>query len=279
MAPYLPEMVAILLAITAFRIGSRNAFGALKDLRWSLPSVLVLQVGLPLLMAALLWLIGFLQTPLALALILAGSAPTISGGASLAIILRQDPARVMQILVLGTAVFPLTVLVVLRVVPVVNAPALLIEVGMRSLATIVIAAMIGFVLRRVLLPLPTPAQTRAVDGVAILFFALIVIGLMAALGPALRDDPAKALLWTLVAFGFSFGVQVLTVVLLAKGPLSQVAGPLALAAGNRNIALFLVALPSELVAPIMLFVACWQLPMYLTPIFLAGLYRRVWNDE
>ncbi|MEO0487339.1 MAG: hypothetical protein AAF092_15645 [Pseudomonadota bacterium] len=275
MAPYLPEMVAILLVISAFRIGARPAFGALSDLRWSLPAVLTLQVALPLVLAFGFWSLGLHQTALATAVLLAASAPTITGGASLAIILRQDPARMMQILVLGTALFPLTVLAVLTAVPTLGTPALLIEVGLRTLATIVISAGLGFGLRHWLLPQATQAQTRAMDGAAILFFAIIVIGLMAALGPALRAEPWTALAWTLAAFGLSFGLQALTLALLGKGALAPVAGPLALAAGNRNIALFLVALPADVMAPLMIFVACWQLPMYLTPILLPRLYAHL----
>ncbi|MEL6640392.1 MAG: hypothetical protein AAFP98_03605 [Pseudomonadota bacterium] len=271
---WLPQMVAILLIITTFRIGARDAFGALRDLRWSLPAVLVLQIGLPLLLASIMWLLGALQTPLALALVLAASAPTISGGASLAIIMGQNPARIMQILVLGTAAFPLTVLVVLQCVPLLGDTTGLVEVGVRSLATIVGSAAIGFALRRTLLPNPSTAQIKAIDGAAILFFAIIVIGLMTALGPTLRSAPMTALLWAIAAFGLCFGAQALAVLILAQGPLARVAGPLALAAGNRNIALFLVALPPDVMAPIMVFVACWQLPMYLTPMFLKGLYSR-----
>lgn len=275
MAPYLPQMVVILLVITAFRIGTKDAFGALDDLRWGVPAVIVLQVILPLKLAFGLWVLGLHQTPLALALVLAASAPTISGGASLAIILRQDPARMMQILVLGTALFPLTILLVLPAVPAIGTPSLLIEVGLRTLATIIGAAVMGFLLRRWLMPHPTPEQTRALDGGAILFFAIIVIGLMAALGPVLSKDPNRAALWALAAFGLSFGLQAITILALTKSRLAHVAGPVALAAGNRNIALFLVALPAEIMAPIMVFVACWQLPMYLTPLLLPRLYARV----
>lgn len=274
-APYLREMVAILLVITAFRIGLKDAFGALGDLRWSLPAVFVLQVGMPLSLALGFWLFGLADTPFALALILAVSAPTISGGASLAIILRQDPARMMQILVLGTAAFPATVLIVLNVVPALDAPGALFEVGLRAFGTIAGAAAVGFVLRRWLLPRPSHRQLRAADGAAILFFATIVIGLMAALGPVLAEDPLRAVYWALAAFGLSFGLQALTIAVLSTGGLTSLAGPLALAAGNRNIAIFLVALPAEVMAPVMIFVACWQLPMYLTPILLPRLYARV----
>ena len=273
MAPWLPQMVAVLLVITAFRIGHRAAFGALADLRWSLPAVLVLQLGLPLVAIAVLALAGLSNTPIALAVVLACAAPTISGGASLAIILRQDPARMMQLLVLGTAVFPLTVLIVLTAYPAVTDQGLLLAAALRALAVIAGSALVGFALRAWLAPKPDVEQIAAMDGAAVLFFAVIVVGLMAALGPMLRSDPATALWWTLAAFSISFGLQLAAMLVLHRSALAGVAGPLALAAGNRNIALFLVALPETVMAPIMIFVACWQLPMYLTPILLGRLYR------
>ncbi|GFE49000.1 hypothetical protein So717_07530 [Roseobacter cerasinus] len=273
MALWLPEMVAVLLVITAFRIGHRAAFGALSDLRWSLPAVLVLQLAVPLAVAVLGHLAGLGGTPLALALVLACAAPTIAGGASLAIILRQDPGRMMQFLVLGTALFPLTLLPVLVAVPVVVDTYVLLSVGLRALLIILGAAGLGFLLRHLLLPVASPGQIKAMDGASVLFFAVIVVGLMAALGPMLRSDPWIALAWALAAFGLSFGLQLLTLLALRHSTLAHVSGPLALAAGNRNIALFLVTLPPEVMAPVMIFVACWQLPMYLTPILLPPLYR------
>ena len=273
MAPWLPEMVAILLVITAFRIGHRAAFGALSDLRWSLPAVLVLQLLVPLAVAGLGHLAGFGGTPLALALVLACAAPTIAGGASLASILRQDPGRMMQFLVLGTALFPLTLLPVLVAVPVVVDAYFLFGVGLRALVIILGAAGLGFLLRHWLLPVATPEQIKAMDGASVLFFAVIVVGLMAALGPVLRSDPRAALLWAVAAFGLSFGLQGLALLVLRGTRLAHVSGPLAVAAGKRIIALFLVTLPPEVMAPVMIFVACWQLPMYLTPILLPPLYR------
>lgn len=273
MAPWLPEMVAILLVITAFRIGHRPAFGALADLRWTLPAVLILQLALPLVLVFLLSAAGFGGTPLALALVLACAAPTISGGASLAIILKQDPARMMQFLILGTAIFPLTILPVLIAVPVVVQVSFLVGVALRALLIILGAAAVGFALRHWLLRNPDARQIKAMDGASILFFAIIVIGLMAALGPMLRSDPFTALFWALAAFALSFGLQLITLLVLRRSPLANVSGPLALAAGNRNIALFLVSLPPDMMTPVMIFVACWQLPMYLTPILLQPLYR------
>jgi len=273
MQPWLPQMVAALLVITAFRIGHRAAFGALVDLRWSIPAVLVLQLVLPVVLVACFAAFGVLSSPMALALVLAASAPTITGGTSLAIILRQDPARMMQLLILGTAVFPLTVVLVLSLVPQVSDPSLLVNTALRSLVVILGAAALGFALRARVMPHPDAAQIKAMDGASVLSFVVIVVGLMAALGPMLRTDPFEALRWSLAAFALSFGLQIVSLLVLRRTRLAPVCGPLALAAGSRNIALFLVSLPAETVAPLMIFVACWQLPMYLTPMFLSRLYR------
>lgn len=273
MAPWLPHMVAVLLVITAFRIGFRDAVGALHDLKWSLPAVLVLQLVLPLCAVGMFAVFGVSAEPMALAVILACAAPTISGGASLALILRQDPARMMQFLILGTALFPLTLIAVLMTLPIAIDLRVVLGIALRALIIILGSAALGFMLRAWLLRRPSAHQIQAMDGAAILFFAIIVVGLMAALGPILRNDPMAALTWAVAAFGLSFGLQTIALFGLGYTPLRPVSGPLALAAGNRNIALFLVTLPPEVMSPLMIFVACWQLPMYLTPIVLTRLYR------
>ena len=45
----------------------------------------------------------------------------------------------------------------------------------------------------------------------------------------------------------------------------------ALVAGNRNIALFLVALPAETTDALLLFIGAYQVPMYLTPMLMRRL--------
>ncbi|MGJ8616562.1 MAG: hypothetical protein ACSHWS_06945, partial [Sulfitobacter sp.] len=103
--------------------------------------------------------------------------------------------------------------------------------------------------------------------------------LMAALNPALRSDPWAVAQWAFLAFAISYVLQALTLLALRRTALRPVAGPLAIGAGNRNIALFLVALPTDVLAPLMVFIGCWQLPMYLTPILLPRLYAKaLYND-
>ena len=73
----------------------------------------------------------------------------------------------------------------------------------------------------------------------------------------------------LAAFGANYGLQVSTRLGLLAWGKRAIATPMAIVAGNRNLALFLVALPAAVTDPILLFIGCYQVPMYLTPILLA----------
>lgn len=275
MAAWLPVMVATLLTVTALRIGHTSARGAARDLRWGLGAVLILQLALPLVCLGALTLAGLADTPAALALILATSAPAIAGSTNLALLLGLDAGRMMQIMVLGTAAFPFTVLPILMLVPQIGAlPDVMASAGI-VLLVILAATTVGFFLRAALYPSPTPSQIKTLDGASVLAFCVIVIALMAPLNAAIRDAPAQVALWALLAFTVSYGLQVATLMVLRRTAMRPVAGPLAIGAGNRNIALFLVALPPDTIAPLLIFIGCWQLPMYLTPILLPPVYRKV----
>lgn len=279
MVPWLPLMVAGLLTTTALRLGHRAAFGAISDLRWGLLAVIVLQAILPVVFLAALTLANLHQTPAALAIALTAAAPAITGSINLALIMRFDAGRMMQIFVIGTAVFPLTVLPVLALLPQLGPAQDVIFAALRLLVVIVISTGLGFILRAVLFPKPTEGQIKALDGLSVLAFCIIVVGLMAALNPALRSDPAAVLRWGLLAFAIGFGLQLLTLLVLRHRAPTPIAGVLAIAAGNRNIAIFLVALPPDIIAPLMIFIGCWQLPMYLTPILLPRLYAWALRDD
>lgn len=271
--PWLPHLVAGLLCLTAFRVGARAAFGGLGQLRRTVILVLVLQLAVPLAALGLLSALGRAATLPGLAVILALSAPAISGAANFAIIAGRDPAPAMRLQVVGTAAFPMTVLPLLWLMPGLGGAEALRAVG-GLIAVILGAAGAGFAARAVVLPAPSPAQLRALDGAAALALAVIVVGLMSALGPALRTDPAEVARWLGLVFALNYGMQLGTLVTLRLQGRADEAVPVSIVAGNRNVALFLVALPAGITDPLLLFIGCYQLPMFLTPVLLARLHRR-----
>jgi len=272
MKPALPPMVTALVFISALRIGFRAAAGNFAEARGALGLVVALQLGVPLLVILLLWLAGWQGSAAGLALVLAMSAPSISGGPAFTAMLGHDPAPAMRLLILGTALLPLTVLPVFWLMPGLGGLGPVAMAATRLTLIIGAAVAAAFGLRRRLFPDPSPKTVQALDGLAALTLGIIVIGLMSAVGPALRRDPGGFMWWLGLAFALNFGMQVLSLVLHRATGRNGRSVPVSVIAGNRNIALFLVALPASVTDPVLIFIGCYQVPMYLTPILMRKFY-------
>lgn len=268
--PWLPHLVALLLFLTALRIGPRAALGRLAEARQTLGLVLLLQLALPLVALAGLVALGWQDHPYALAALLMLAAPSVTGSVNFVIMLGRDPAPALRLLILGTALLPLTVLPILWLGPEVGAGAQALGASARLLVVIFAAAAAGFVTREWLWRDP---DLRTLDGLNAVALAVIVVGLMSALGPALRTDPGPVLWLIAGVMAVNFGLQMAGFALFRAFSLPEPVGP-AIVAGNRNAALFLMALPASVTDPLLILLGCYQLPMYLTPILLARFYGR-----
>ena len=274
MKAWLPELVGSLLFLAALRIGPRAAFGALRDLPVTLGLVLLYQTVLPVLAVGVALAGGWQAMTLATALVLMLSAPSISGSPNITVMTGNDPTPALRLLLLGTLALPLTVLPVLWLLPALGTVRDVVAASLRLLVLIGIAGGLGFAVRALLLPRPSPSAVAQIDGLSAIALGVVVIALMSAVAPALVGDPWAFASWMAIAFAANFGLQIAAAFILARSPLAEQRVPLAIIAGNRNIALFLAALPASVTDPILLFIGCYQFPMYLTPILLRRLFRR-----
>lgn len=263
-------MIGLLLFLNALRIGPRAALGSLGEARDSMRLILVYQLAAPLIALGLAMALGIVWTVPALALILMLSAPSVTGSPNFTAMLGHDPAQPMRLMLVGTALFPLTVIPVLIGLPSVETISEVLAAALRLLAVIALAVGAAFVLRLTLWRQLGDGGRGGLDGASALLLGFVVIGLMSAAGPALRSEPAMFFGFLMFAFLANFSLQVLAFFTVARRQVGA-----SIVAGNRNIALFLVALPPETTTPLLLFIACYQVPMYLTPILLGRLYRRV----
>lgn len=271
MRPWLPQMVAGLLFITAFRVGYKGSVGQLHAAPRVLAEVLTLQLGLPLLAMGVVFALGLSATTAALAIVLMLCAPSISGSPNFAVLVGHDPAPAMQIMVMGMALFPLTILPVLFILgPAFGDIGGVLATSLRLIVIIFAATGLGFVARAWLLPEASAIQIERLDGAGVIALAVIVVGLMAGIGPVFTQSPLELAGWMMLVFGANFGLQTLAFWLLPEGPRAV---PFSLIAGNRNVALFLLALPADLTDRLLPFIGCYQLPMYLTPLVMERLYR------
>lgn len=274
LAPFIGEMVAALLFLAALRIGPSQAFGALSDLRRTLLRVALLQLVLPLTGLAFLVATGALATAAGLGLTLMLAAAPISGSPHLAVMTGNDPASALRHLILGTALLPLTVIPVFWLTPALGSPLEVAEATGALLALIMVSAGAAFAIRASLLRDPSVEAVQAIDGVSALAMAIVVVGLMSAVGPALLDAPLAVALMLGFVFAANITLQVAATLAERAAGRSREAAAIGIVAGNRNIALFLSVLPAETMRDLLLFIGCYQVPMYMTPVLLGRFYGR-----
>ncbi len=252
----------MLLFVSALRIGPKAAVGQREDIRQTVTLALIYQLAAPLAALALLWVVGLAHTTPALIAVLILAAPPVTGAPNFTIMMNRDPSPPMRLLLVGTALFPLTVIPVFLALPAIPTLGGVLESALRLLGVIGLAVGLAFALRRG--KELSDDNRAALDGAAALLLGVVVIGLMSAVNPTLRDAPATLAAWLAFAFALNFGLQLLAYRFLRGDDTTG----LSIAAGNRNIALFLVALPEDVVAQILIFLGCYQIPMYLTPILM-----------
>lgn len=263
--PWVATGVCLLLFVTGLRIGLRRALGSVAAIGDTLVRIAVFQTLLPLCTVGLFTALGLIHWPLSLAIVLMLAAPSLTGAPNFAVMMGNDPAPGMRLLILGTALFPLTALPVFLILdPTGGGPFAALSLSLGLLAAILLAVGAGFLVRRLLPVFARAPQQAALDGCAALLLGIVVVGLMSAVGPMLRANPGNLALWILTVFAVYLVLSIGTLFIMRRTGLNLVL-PTSIYASNRNIALFLIVLPDAVAAPLMIYVGCYQIPMYLTP--------------
>ncbi len=273
MRPLIAPMVVFLLFLAVLRLGPAGVRAGLTGLRGAGLAVLGLQLALPLAAVAVFAAFGWLGDPLALGLVLMLAAAPITGSPNLAILTGADPGPALRQLVLGTALLPLTALPVFWFIPAFGSPAAVIRAVVQLLGLIALAGGLALALRAGGVVAGSVRAQGAMDGLAAITLGVVVIALMSAVGPALFEGGA---VWVTLAVVMAANLALqIGVSVLARRGAPQTAPAMGITAGNRNVALFLGVLPEPAVDLLLLFIGCYQVPMYLTPMLLGGWYRRL----
>ena len=274
MAPAIVPLIAAMLFLALLRIGPEGLAGPRAGIRRAVWLALALQGALPLAVGAGLAALGLAGSVAGVGAVLVLAAAPITGTPGLAILCGVDPAPALRQLLVGTALLPLTALPVFALLPVFPDPAAVASGALRLLGLVAGAGLAAWLLRAAVPSLAGGEARAALDGLLALAMGLVVIGLMSGVGPALRSGEAALPGLLALAFALNFLPALAMWRAGAPGLGRDEATALAIAAGNRNLALFLAALPAGEVERLLLFVGCYQVPMYLTPIILPRLIGR-----
>jgi hypothetical protein len=270
-APFVGILVAALLFLAVLRLGRSDLADGRRAFARSALLALGLQMGLPLAAIALLAWVGALATPWGQGLVLMLAAAPITGAPHIARMAGGDPGAALRQVVTGTAILPLSCVPVFALMPDFGSPAEVSLAVLKLLAVIAAAGGIAAALRATGMVGDAPATHARIDALAAILLAVVVVGLMSAVGAAMVAEPLRFAGTMALVFAATFGIQA---VVARTWPDDTARAAMAVVAANRNVALFLGVLPPALVAELLLFIGCYQIPMYLTPLILPALIRR-----
>ncbi len=274
LSPLIPQMVVVLLFVSVLRMAPGAIFGSLGSSWRDVLAVLGLQLAAPLAVLGGAQLTGWQDSPFVLALVLMAAAPSIVSSPNICLMIGLGQEAAMRLMVTGTALMPLTVIPVFWLAPGLGSVGGVLGAALRLFAVIALTTGVAVAIRVWLLRRPSVRVLQQLDGASAIALAVFVIGLMPAVGEAARASLSNAALWLGFALLVNFGAQVVAFMLTRNRMARPRATALGLIAGNRNIALFFVSLPPEIIAPVLVFIGCYQIPMYLTPLVMRRLYAR-----
>ena len=273
MRPWLSELVMLLLAFAALRIGFPDAVKVLGLIKETLLIVFVFQVIFPLLGVGFFISLGLGGTVVALVITMVLASPSITGVTNFAILLGHRPEPTFRVLVIGTLCLPITIIPVLWFLPAAGSLNQVIWISIELSTLMGLSIALGFIFRAVVIPELSSDQKTALDGGSTVLLAVIVVGLMSSIAPTFNENPKTLVFWLLIAFSVNYGLQLITHMIFLMVGLDRQDASIAIVAGNRNVAIFLMAAAVSDSEEFLIFLSCYQVPMYLTPILMRRMYK------
>jgi len=274
--PYVAEGIFALLCTAFMRLDPAAFRRRLRQPAVAVGATLWTMLAVPLLLGLLGLATGLDEwaPALFLALIVQGVASPMMAAPAFAALMGLDATLVLLTLVASTALVPFSAPLLAHLFV---GPALAIAplaLGTKLALLLAGSAALGLSLRRIL---GGPAVERLrpqIDGLNVLLLFVFGAAVMSGLGPALLGDPLGTLALALLAAAV-FAVLLGATALVFRRTGRAQALVLGLMTGQRNMGLMLAAAGSVLPEAVWLYIAVSQLPIYLSPLLLTPLARRL----
>lgn len=275
-----PLIVPTILALLAFAFLRSDTAGLLSVRRAGIAvaatlwTMLALPLALGLGLGMMGGVLGRADGPLALALMLQACAPPIMSAPAFAVLLGLDSRLVLAVMVLATALTPLSAPLLVDAFSggVLHLDAL--DLALRLGTVLCTTAVAGFGARRLAGTARLARWRDHLDGINVLLLGLLALGLMAGVTAHFRADPGFVLALVGLAFALSLGGLAATTLLFRRIGFGD-ALMVGFAAGHRNISVMIAATATALPEETWLYAAAAQFPIYLLPLVLRPLARRI----
>ncbi|MGY3604223.1 MULTISPECIES: hypothetical protein [unclassified Bradyrhizobium] len=257
--PLMPITIFLIVLGTLLRIDSKAVIAALRRPSLSVLLPAIVMVACPLLVGIAGRVLN-LGPELALAIVLAVSAPPSSGTAAVARMLGLDGAVPLVVTVLSMVLAPVTVPLLAGWFGGLEISAL--KLALRLALLIGSAEGVAFLVRRHAASM-LAAHGEVVDGIIVTALLVFAVATMAGIRAQIAADVQAATLCLGLAFACNIALQAAGAVLL-PGNLGQRL-TVGLILGNRNVGLVWSALGAAASPRMALYFAAAQFPIYLLP--------------
>jgi predicted Na+-dependent transporter len=274
--PFVTEAIFALLCIAFMRVDLAVLRAYLAKPALVLAAATWTSLVLPGLFGAGCLLAGLpAQSPgLFLGLMLQGVAPPMMAAPAFAAVMGLDATLVLTTLVISTAITPLTAPLFAYVF---IGPALTLAppvLGLKLLTILAGSLLLAAVIRRLVGYAAIRRASDQINGLNILLVFVFVAAVMENVAGELMAAPSRTIAFLGLAFAVSFAVLGLTALAFAKAGRER-SFVLALMASQRNMGLMLAVAGGVLPDVTWLYFALAQFPIYLAPVFLEPLGRRI----
>ncbi len=264
--PALPFLVMLVLGLAIMRIEPVEIAKAFSRPRTLLFAVLVTILMMPVTGLVYLGLakatgLGADETSM---LVFLAATPPIASTASLCFILGFDARIGLITTLVATALTPLIGPVMVAALLPETLSLSPFQLG-KNLALMVIgSAVLAVVFRLTLGARRISENGLAIDGVSAVAMVLFILPLFDGVGETITAKPTYAVWILVLCLVFNLGINACASRVAGLWSGAPIAGALGLMWGNRTIAIYLAILPYD--RNFSLFVALYQVPMYLTPM-------------
>jgi BASS family bile acid:Na+ symporter len=272
-APLLLPTLLIPLAIALTRL-DWSAAARYRTRPWLVALLLAwLLVASPALVAAIA---ALLPLPVALehALVLMAASSPIVSAVAISFLVGLDAPLAIVLVVLATAIAPVTLPLVARLLLGIDLQIPLAQFMLRLALMVGGAFVVAGVARRLVPRAAIARNRRVLDAVSVLNLVVFAIAIMHGVTAFAAERPLYVAVATLAAFAANIVLQAVSIAVFWRlGRLRALT--VGLCAGNCNMGLVLVALQGEAPFEIAVFFAMAQLPMYMLPALQEPVYRRL----
>ncbi|MCG8447539.1 MAG: sodium:proton symporter [Hyphomicrobiales bacterium] len=274
--PLLPAAVFALLMLAMIRIET-DIFHSLmrKPLRLVLIA-LWLMAGMPAVVSLAVLAAGLPESKpdLALALVLAASAPPVMAAAIYCFLLKLNGTLAVIGIVLAMLVTPLTAPIPGWLVMGDKLPISPQSIGLQLFAFLAGAAYLAFLIRRIWGETRIHASANLIDGLNVVFLFVFAVAIMDGVLIRMIGEPGLALALTALSFLIA-GVSILLTALVFRSLGARDAVSLGLIAGIRNMGLMASTMVAAVPELTWTYFALAQFPIYLMPQIIRPVLKRI----